>query len=107
MILSTSDQTDSTEDQPMKRLATIRKGYAGYPPLTFLMTGAGFGFSGPNFGLSLTGPSGQATVTVVIESSADLVNWLPLQTNTFTGILSFTDSQAGANSRRFYRARVP
>jgi hypothetical protein len=41
---------------------------------------------------------------VVVETSTDLVNWLPIWTNTST--LSFIDSQSGAFSRRFYRTRA-
>lgn len=40
---------------------------------------------------------------VNVEATRDLVNWLPLQTHTFTGtIWQFTD--AGAGATRFYRA---
>jgi hypothetical protein len=77
---------------------TIRK---GHPALTILNSGPGFGFNAGHFGFNLTGPVGQP---VVVEASTDLVNWLPIWTNTST--LSFIDSQSGAFSRRFYRTRA-
>jgi len=40
-------------------------------------------FSQGRFGFVLSGPAGQP---VVPEASTDLVNWLPLWTNTFSGI---------------------
>jgi hypothetical protein len=42
---------------------------------------------------------------LIVEASTDLVNWLPIWTNTST--LSFSDPQSGSFSRRFYRARTP
>jgi hypothetical protein len=78
---------------------TIRK---GYPALTILNSGPGFGFSAGHFGFNLTGPAGQP---LIVEASTDLVNWLPIWTNTST--LSFSDPQSGSFSRRFYRARTP
>ncbi|MHB8520044.1 MAG: NHL repeat-containing protein [Limisphaerales bacterium] len=80
---------------------TIRK---GYPALMILNSGAGFGFNGAQFGFGLTGPTGQL---VVVEGSTDLVNWLPLWTNTFAGALNFSDPESGVQSRRFYRAHLP
>jgi hypothetical protein len=82
---------------------TIRK---GYPAPRILNSGPGFGFNGGRFGFNLTGPSRQS---VVIEASADLVNWLPLWTNTFTfpAALNFSDRQSDVFSNRFYRAVSP
>ena len=89
---------------------TIRKGYPALaitesgPGLGF--PGSGAGFSSGQFGFGLTGPSGQS---VVVEASADLVNWLPVWTNTlsFPTNLTFTDPQRGGQSNRFYRAVTP
>jgi hypothetical protein len=84
---------------------TIRKGYpAGHPPAMILSSGPGFGFNSGHFGFGFTGPEGQLAV---VEGSMDLVNWLPLWTNTFAGALNFSDSQSGAFSNRFYRAHLP
>jgi hypothetical protein len=45
--------------------------------------------------------------TVVIEESPNLLNWLPLRTNTAAGSsLSFEDSEMGNSPHRFYRARL-
>jgi hypothetical protein len=57
---------------------TIRR---GYPTPRILTVGSAFGFNGGQFGFNLTGP---AERLVVVEASTDLVNWLPLWTNTFT-----------------------
>ena len=51
----------------------------------------------------LTGPPGQL---VIVEVSTDLLNWLPIWTNTFAGPLNFSDLQSGV-SKRFYRAHLP
>jgi hypothetical protein len=83
---------------------TIRKGYLGYPPPRLLTSGPGFGSNAGHFGFNLTGSAGQP---VVVEASTDLLNWLPIWTNTFTGTLSFSDPQSGSFSRRFYRTRAP
>ncbi|MBI3416084.1 MAG: hypothetical protein HY043_12365, partial [Verrucomicrobia bacterium] len=82
---------------------TIRK---GYPAPRILNSEPGLGFNGTQFGFNLTGPAGKF---VVVEASADLVNWLPLWTNTFTfpAALNFSDRQSGITSARFYRARLP
>jgi sugar lactone lactonase YvrE len=77
---------------------TIRK---GYPPLAITSSGPSFGFSGGQFSFQLAGPAGQL---VVVEASTDLVNWLPLWTNTVAGALNFSDPQGGTHSNRFYRA---
>lgn len=77
---------------------TIRK---GYPPL--VMTSSAFGSNGGPFGFTLTGPSEQS---VVVEASSDLVNWLPVWTNTLTfpQALTFRDPQNRVDLNRFYRA---
>ena len=55
---------------------TIRK---GNPATMILNSGPGFGFNGGQFVFMLMGSTGRL---VVVEASADLVNWLPLWTNT-------------------------
>jgi hypothetical protein len=76
---------------------TIRK---GYPPPRILNAGS----IGGMFRFDLTGPPGQL---VVVESSSDLVSWLPIWTNTFAGPLNFSDPQSNVSSNRFYRAHLP
>src|SRR5436190_7493883 len=75
---------------------TIR---VGYPPPLILEPA----FIGGQFRFNLTGPSEQS---VIVEATADLVNWLPISTNTFTGPLNFNDPQSGLYSNRFYRAHL-
>lgn len=82
--------------------STIRKGHR---PLGIASSGADFGFSSGQFGFAVTGPAGQA---VIVETSTDLTNWLPLWTNTYmVGPLQFTDPNSGVYPNRFYRARRP
>ena len=78
---------------------TIRKGYRSPPPL--ILDPA---FIGGQFRFNLTGPSGQS---VVVEVSTDLVNWEPVRTHTFAGLLNFSDPPSGVASNRFYRALLP
>jgi len=62
------------------------------------------GFIDGQFSFNLTGPTGRS---VVVEASTDLASWLPLWTNTFAGILNFSDPASGVSSNRFYRAHTP
>lgn len=62
-------------------------------------------FSNNAFGFNLTGTAEQL---VVVQTSTNLVNWLPIWTNTFgTGLLPFSDPQSGVFPQRFYRAFSP
>ena len=85
---------------------TIRKGYPENVPAAIVTFAPGFGFNGGQFGFNLTGPSGRS---VIVETSPDLVSWLPLWTNTFTfpAALNFSDPKSGTSSARYYRARLP
>jgi streptogramin lyase len=76
-------------------LNTIRKGYA--PPRILAP-----GFNSGQFGFSITGPPGK----LVVEASSDLVGWLPISTNTFTGTLNFSDRQGDQSGHRYYRVQV-
>ncbi len=80
---------------------TIRK---GYPPTRL----ANPGFEGGQFRIDLVVPPvppGQLA-TVIMESSTDLLRWVPIGTNA-PGNVTFIDSSAGVPFNRFYRARVP
>jgi uncharacterized repeat protein (TIGR02543 family) len=58
-----------------------------------------------SFGFYVTGPPGQV---VIVEISADLVHWAPVETNTLTaGPLYFSDPQGANQPWRFYRASTP
>jgi hypothetical protein len=77
--------------------STIRKGF----PAPIVLNS---GFTGDQFRFDLIGPMGHL---VVIDSSTDLVNWLPTWTNILdAGALSFSDPTSGISSNRFYRAQV-
>ncbi len=72
----------------------------GYPALTIISPG----FNNRQFGFTLKGgPSGQ---TVVIDTSADLMGWLPIWTNTLGGTLNFNDPQSSGQANRFYRVHT-
>ncbi|MBI4325879.1 MAG: hypothetical protein HY674_11520, partial [Chloroflexi bacterium] len=81
---------------------TIRKGNVAHAVI--VVAGAGFDFNDSKLGLILAGLTGQL---VVVEASTDLVSWLPIWTNIFTGALNFSDPQSGVYANRFYRARTP
>ena len=83
---------------------TIRKGYLENLPAVIVTAQPGLGFNGGQFGFMLTGPAGHL---VVVEASIDLATWLPLWTNTFEGVLNFSDPQSGSHFKRFYRAHLP
>jgi streptogramin lyase len=66
-----------------------------------LLSSAGFTTNG--FQFVLTGPVG----IYVIQVATDLVNWLPLATNsTPTGLWDYADPSAIGVGRRFYRAQL-
>ncbi len=84
--------------------STIRKGYPANVTAVIDTSKPGLGFNGGQFGFLLMGPTGQL---VVVEASSNLVNWLPIWTNTFAGARYFSDPQSGVYSYRFYRVRTP
>jgi len=48
---------------------------------------------------------GVAGSNYVLQASTDMVNWVPIATNTpATGLWNFTDGQSTNFMRRFYRA---
>ncbi|PYI85051.1 MAG: hypothetical protein DME26_11925, partial [Verrucomicrobia bacterium] len=82
----------------------IRKGVAANTstPPVIVSSGTNFGFKTNQFGFDLTGQSGKAAV---VEVSTNLLNWLPVRTNTFdTSPFHFIDPKSSALSTRFYRA---
>jgi uncharacterized delta-60 repeat protein len=67
-----------------------------------LVNDSSLGFGSNQFKFTINAALGQ---TVVVEGSVDLVNWLPLATNTSAGgQLYFTDPNSTSLSRRAYRA---
>jgi sugar lactone lactonase YvrE len=72
-----------------------------------ILAGDGFcGFLANQFGFNLCGATGQ---TIVVDGSADLVNWTPLFTNTCADAnpFYFCDPCWTNFPSRFYRARLP
>ena len=59
---------------------------------------------GPNGQLQLQLKSG-SVVTHILESSSDLNSWTPRQTNAY-GTVLYTETDAGAADRRFYRSVI-
>jgi len=66
------------------------------------------GFNAGLFGFRLTAPLDRL---MIVESSTNLVNWLPIWTNTLTGnsfySQQFSDLRSGAYPKRFYRTHLP
>ncbi len=76
-----------------------------YRPLSIACSRQNLGFGTGQFGFALTEPAGQP---VVVDASTDLMNWLPIWTNTFmVGPLQFSDPNSGLQPNCFYRVRKP
>jgi hypothetical protein len=87
-----------------RRFYRARLYQGSLPPPVVNSRSSTFGFHAGHFGFDIGGVGGQ---TVVVEASTNLVQWLPLQTNTLTiGPLYFADPNYGAFTRRFYRVRL-
>jgi hypothetical protein len=72
-------------------------------PLVIQVSDGSMGFVSNKFGFNFGGQSGQV---VVVEVSTNLLNWLPLQTNTLgSAPLYFNDPGSSNFNRRFYRGR--
>ncbi len=68
-------------------------------------SGASFGVKTNRFGFNLTGSSG---LVIVVEASTNLLNWVPVATNTLAGSTAFfSDPQWTNYPGRFYRLRSP
>ncbi len=62
------------------------------------------GIVADKFGFNINGYSNQ---TLVVEGSTNLLDWIPLQTNTLGSLpVTFSDSGSGLFTKRFYRARL-
>jgi uncharacterized delta-60 repeat protein len=76
---------------------------AAHPQATILTSDGDFGFRSNSFGFNLTSAAGSS---VVVESSTNLTEWLPLVTNAMpSGSLYFSDPESANLPLRFYRAR--
>lgn len=80
---------------------------SGPPPRPWLRLSEGaFGSGSYRFGLDVEALPGQV---VVVEASADLASWTPLQTNVVpvAGFVQYQDPSLATQARRFYRVRAP
>jgi len=60
------------------------------------------GFSSQGFGFNFTAP---ANSSVIIESSTDLLNWIPTATNSVNSNSRYFNDSSSASGNRFYRLR--
>jgi hypothetical protein len=60
--------------------------------------------SNGTFQFTVTNAPGQMTI---VQASTDLVNWVPIYTNTVGGAYTFPDPNATSYPRRFYRVIAP
>jgi len=68
-------------------------------------TNTGCGFNTGVFGFDIHGASGQS---VIVDGSTNLINWLPLKTNTLgSGSWRYNDPNSLSYPKRFYRVRTP
>jgi hypothetical protein len=97
--LSGNDSPGSPDDQNNGEIIIT-----AVPTPVAIITSAALGFTNGMFGFDVIGPSGS---NVVIQASADLHTWIPLQTNLLgSGPLHFSDSQSPDNVQRFYRIQL-
>jgi hypothetical protein len=75
------------------------------PPANVVVSGA-FGVGRNDFEIVLTSTPARSCI---LETSPDLIEWTPLQTNSVeqSGLLKFVDPNARALPLRFYRVRFP
>ncbi len=74
-------------------------------PPQIIASGTNFGFVANQFGFNISGAFGQ---TIVVDGSTNLVDWMPLFTNTAgNNPFYFFDPSATNLAWRFYRARLP
>jgi uncharacterized delta-60 repeat protein len=77
---------------------------SGQAAPSLLLNDGRFGFGTNGFGFNVSGAVGQV---MAVECSSNLVNWLPLQTNTLgSSPFYFSDPAARSQPRQFYRARI-
>lgn len=83
--------------------------FGGFPTTIWFpeaqTTDASFGVQTNQFGFNINWARGQ---TLVVEAGTNLVEWQPVQTNTFTSnTVYFSDSKWASYPSRFYRLRSP
>jgi len=89
----------TSEENPSSSVGPVAM--ANLPVPLQILNDADFGFQNGAFGFDVLGPYGS---NVVIQSSPDLQNWTPLQTNQLgPGPLYFSDPQSTTKAQSFYR----
>ena len=82
--------------------------FGGVPAVLWHPRANTFSFTGGQFGCNFTGP---AYAVILVEACTNLSNpvWLPVSTNTLSGLgaSSFSDPQSGGYPLRYYRFRSP
>jgi hypothetical protein len=74
------------------------------PAPRIVMNDGHLGFRTNRFGFNLIGGAGS---TVVVDASSNMLNWIPIVTNTFPcSSLYFNDPTSTNFSQKFYRARL-
>jgi hypothetical protein len=61
-----------------------------------------FGFKAGQFGFNISGSAGEI---IIIDATTNLLNWIPLQTNTLSQTFYFQDPASSAFAFRYYRLR--
>ena len=87
-------------------LSNFVSGVVSAPAALVVMPSSGVGAPGltaDGFGFGLRGPAG---LSIVVETSTNLHQWLPLSTNSFdSGWFQFMDPDPATKPMRFYRTR--
>ena len=79
----------------------IRQGLA---PVQLIAAGAALGLRNGKYTFGIAGPAGHA---VVVDAATDLVNWMPIETNSLTGgTVQCEDVTSDSRPHRFYRVRI-
>jgi uncharacterized repeat protein (TIGR03803 family) len=84
---------------------SLTVGQSGLVPSVSILINPALGFTNGIFGFDVSAPMGSR---VVIQTSTNLQDWTPQQTNLMSSnLLYFSDPQPSAHTQRFYRAVLP
>ncbi len=82
--------------------------FGGVPVMLWNPQAKTFSFTGGQFGFNLTGPT---NAVIVVEACTNLSHpvWLPVSTNTLSGLgtSAFSDPKSGGYPMRYYRFQSP
>jgi hypothetical protein len=76
----------------------------GFRPPRIASSAAATGIENGKFHFSASGPPETATI---IQTSTNLIQWVPVSTNTIGGVLDFSEPEAPLAEHRFYRTSFP